>query len=151
VATIEVPDANWNGTETITFTATDPDGGSDGDAASFTVTPVNDDPVVSDIPDETIDEGGTFGLISLDDFVSDAEDSDADIVWTYSGNTDLTVTIDGNRVTTIGVPDEDWNGTETITFTATDLDGASVSDDAAFTVNPVNDAQKRPSYSSLIH
>ncbi len=42
------------------------------------------------------------------------------MTWTYSGNTALTVSIDVNRVATITIPDANWNGAETITFTATD-------------------------------
>lgn len=43
VATITYP-AGWSGSETITFTATDPDDLSDSDAATFTVDPVNPPP-----------------------------------------------------------------------------------------------------------
>ena len=61
------------------------------------------------------------------------------MTWTYSGNTDLTVSI-VNRVATIGIPNADWNGAETITFKATDP-GALWDDDAAvFTVTAENDA-----------
>ncbi|MBN2273769.1 MAG: T9SS type A sorting domain-containing protein, partial [Bacteroidales bacterium] len=78
----------------------------------------------------------TFATISLDDYVEDIETTDASIVWTFSGNTDLNVSID-DRVATIGIPDENWNGSETITFTATDDDASplSASDDATFTVS----------------
>ena len=100
-------------------------------------------PVVTDIPDETIAEGGTFGTISLNDYVSDIETADADIDWTYTGDSNLTVSIT-SQVATITAP-TDWNGSETITFTATDTgdgsDGAeSDSDNATFIVTPVNDA-----------
>ena len=57
VATITIPSVDWNGAETITFKATDPGRLFDDDAAMFTVTAVNDPPVVSDIPDQTIAEG----------------------------------------------------------------------------------------------
>ncbi len=142
VCTVSVPDSEWNGSETITFTATDPGGLSDSDPATFTVNPVNDPPVVSDIPDQTIDEGQSFTQIVLDDYVSDPDNADSEMTWTYSGNTDLIVSIDENRVATISTPDSNWNGAETITFTATDPGGLSDSDTARFTVNPVNDAPK---------
>ncbi len=140
VATIIIPDANWNGSETITFRATDPGALWDDDAAVFTVTAGNDPPVVADIPDQTIDEGQTFTTINLDDYVSDLDNADSEITWTTSGETDLTVTIDGSRVATINIPNADWTGSETITFTATDPGLLTDSDPATFTVNNLNDA-----------
>ncbi|NOX87930.1 MAG: S8 family serine peptidase [Calditrichaeota bacterium] len=140
IATISVPDENWNGQETLTFTATDPGGLSDSDTATFKVTPVNDAPVVSDIPDQTVSEGESFNSFDLDDYVSDVDNTDAEIIWTYSGNTDLIVQIDDQtHVTTVSAPNEDWNGSETITFTATDPGGLSDQDPATFTVTAVND------------
>ena len=139
VATITIPNVNWNGSETITFRATDPGSLSNSDAAVFTVTAVNDPPVVTDIPNQTIAEGASFATINLDNYVSDIDDADNQITWTYSGNTNLSVTIT-NRVATITVPGADWNGSETITFRASDDDGASATDPATFTVTPVNDA-----------
>ncbi len=140
VATITAPNGEWNGSETITFTATDPSNASDSDQATFTITPVNDSPIVSDIPNQTINEGGSFATIALDDFVSDSDNSDSEITWSYSGNTELTVAIDGNRVATISTPNNSWAGSETITFTATDPSNASDSDQATFTVSSVNDS-----------
>ena len=136
VATISIPNTEWNGSETITFTATDPQGAADSNDAVFTVTNVNDDPVVSNIADQTIEGGSSFTPIQLDDFVTDIDNYDSEIIWSYSGNSGLVVDIDGNRVATISIPNTQWNGSETITFTATDPQGAADSNDAVFTVNP---------------
>ena len=136
IATVSVPNGDWNGSETITFTAEDPGLLSDSDSASFTVTAVNDAPVVADIPAQTIAEGESFATINLDDYVSDADNTAIDISWSYSGNTDLTVSIT-DRVATVCVPSGDWNGSETITFTATDPGSLFDSDDAIFTVTPL--------------
>jgi photosystem II stability/assembly factor-like uncharacterized protein len=138
VATIGIPNPDWSGSETITFTATDPGPLSDSDAATFTVNAVNDAPVVSGIPDQTIDEGDTFATIILDNYVADVDNADSEMVWSYSGNTELTVSI-VDRVASIGIPDVDWNGSETITFEASDGEYTD-SDGATFTVNAVNDA-----------
>src|SRR5690606_11585508 len=113
---------------------------SDSDPATFTVTAVNDAPVVSDISDQSIAEGSAFATINLDDYVTDIDNTDAQITWTYSGNTELTVSIDVNRVATITIPTSDWNGSETITFTATDPGLLTDSDPATFTVTAVKDA-----------
>ncbi len=137
VATVTVPNADWNGSETITFTATDPDMLSDSDAATFTVNAVNDPPVVSGIPDQTINEGESFATVDLDDYVSDPDNDASEMTWEATGQVELSVSIN-NRVATIGVPSDTWNGSETITFTATDPGGLSDSDAATFTVNAVN-------------
>ena len=136
VATIIAP-AAWAGTETLTFRATDPDALFAEDAATFTVRAANQAPVVSDIPDQTIDEGAAFAQISLDDYVADPDNADAELIWTYSGNTALQVTIT-NRVASISAPDSNWNGSETITFRATDPEGLFSEDAAVFVVNAVN-------------
>ncbi|MGC9470241.1 MAG: hypothetical protein ACP5D1_01730, partial [Bacteroidales bacterium] len=73
-----------------------PDDGKDGpgtEAYSEYVGPINGPPVVGDIPDQTIAEGSSFVAITLDDYVADVETSDANILWSYAGNTELTVTI----------------------------------------------------------
>ncbi|MBN2239260.1 MAG: choice-of-anchor L domain-containing protein, partial [Dehalococcoidales bacterium] len=139
IATISAPNPDWYGSETVTFIATDPGELSDNDTATFSITSLNDPPVVSDIPDQTIDEGNTFTAISLDNFVDDVDNIDSDISWEYSGNSELSVSIT-DRIATISIPYADWNGSETVIFTATDPDQLSDNDTAVFTVNPVNDA-----------
>ena len=96
-------------------------------------------PVVTDIPNQTISEGSSFATINLDGYVSDADNTDAEMTWTYSGNTDLTVNISGSRVATISTPNANWFGAETITFKASDPNGNFDDDPATFTVNNVND------------
>ena len=100
---------------------------------------MNDAPVVTDIPNQSITEGSSFVTISLDNYVSDVDNTDSEITWTYSGNTQLGVSITA-RVATITVPNSDWNGSETITFRATDPGSLWDDDGATFTVTGVNDA-----------
>ena len=95
-------------------------------------------PVVSGIPDQTIPEGTSFTTINLDDYVTDADNTDDELTWSYSGNASLTVSI-VDRVATITVPDADWNGTEVITFRATDPSIHWGEDAANFEVSGVND------------
>ena len=60
-----------DGSETLSdsFTYYANDGISNSNIATVTITinPINDAPVVSDIPDQTIDEGSSFISIILDD------------------------------------------------------------------------------------
>jgi hypothetical protein len=139
IATIVIPNSDWYGVETITFIATDPGDSSGSDPATFTVTNINDPPVVHDIPDQTLPEGSSFATFDLDDYVTDIDDPDAQIDWDYSGNSALSVFIDGGHVVTIDAPDPDWYGAETITFTATDTSGEFASDAATFELTAVND------------
>jgi|GEM_PF-3822625 len=97
----------------------------------------NNMPVVGDIPNQNIFEGASFAQIDLDSYVFDFEDPDEDIIWTYAGDTDISVSIDAGRVATISYP-AGWIGAETITFTATDTDGLADSDYATFTVEVDN-------------
>lgn len=139
VATITTPNVNWFGSETIIFQVQDPGGLSDLDTVVFTVTNVNDPPVISSIPDQTIQEGSTFNTITLDNYVTDIDNPDNQITWTASGQSQLNVSINTSRVAQITVPNVNWFGSETITFKATDPSGASSQTQVDFTVNNVND------------
>ena len=80
---------------------------------------VNDAPVVNITADISFDEGGS-DAIDLDDYVTDPDNTPADMTWTYSGNTNVSVAIDPiTHIATFTVP-ADWNSSEIITFTARD-------------------------------
>jgi hypothetical protein len=132
VATITLPHADWFGSEVITFRATAPGGLYGEDAVTFTVTPVNDAPVmVEDIPDQwVIQHGAAFTPIELDRFISDVDNRVDEINWSVEGDTNLEVTII-DRVATITQREADWSGSETITFRGTDPEGL-------FAEHPVN-------------
>jgi len=138
VANVAVVNSEWSGNETITFTATDPGGLSDNTATIFTVRPINDPPVVTQIPNQTIAEGGNFNSINLDEYVTDPDNSDSEITWTATGQTQLIVTIN-QRIASIQTPNSNWNGSENVTFKATDPAGLFDSKVVTFKVNPVND------------
>jgi hypothetical protein len=122
----------WTGSETITFRATDPAGHFDSEEVTFTANPP-EAPVVTDIPDQTIKNGQNFAPIHLDDYVYNNAPGigDEDITWTTSGGSNISVSIDSNRVAHITYP-QGWTGSETITFTATL--NPSASNPATFTV-----------------
>ena len=156
VVTIETPDKYWNGSEDLTFAATDTKGAVGSETANFTVESVNNPPSVSQIPDQTVDEGKQFSKINLDNFVADPDHPKDQILWEFDiqpvgkdqADGDLNVEIDPKRVATIVIPDPHWYGTAKIKFTATDGEYASDSKTATFTVKPINDPpvlQKIPS------
>ena len=90
-------------------------------------------PVVSNIPDQTIDTDESFANINLDNYVDDPDNNPDQIDWILSGASDLTVNIDSNRVATVTFP-SGWSGSDTITFIARDPDKNFGSDPATFTV-----------------
>ena len=132
-------DENWFGSEEITFTVTDPDNLSDSDTIIVTVTPVNDPPVVEGIPDVTFPEDGSDSSIDLDDYVTDVDNTPDEMTWTFSGNTHIHVEIDPVSHVVTFTADENWYGSEEITFTATDPGGLSDSDTIIVTVTSVLD------------
>jgi len=146
-ANIAVPDTNWNGSESITFKVTDPEGASAETMASFMVNSINDLPVLGDIADQTIDEGKKFVAIKLDDLVTDGDHKDADLSWDFQvkhigkepAEGSLMVNMDDKRVAYIAIPDTNWNGAAAITFTVSDPDGGKASKTATFKVNSIND------------
>lgn len=147
VATIEIPNEYWNGSEDITFTATDTKGATGSETVNFNVESVNDPPVVKQIPDQTIDEGKTFTKIKLDDYVTDPDHPKNQILWEFDitpigtdqAEGDLNVEIDPDRVASVIIPDANWYGSVSIKFTATDGEYASDYKTATFIVNSVND------------
>ncbi|MBN1145303.1 MAG: tandem-95 repeat protein [Bacteroidales bacterium] len=130
-AVVIVPDENWYGSELITFTVSDGTF-SDSDEATFMVTPVNDLPVLADIPNFTIEKGETFAPVPLDDYVTDVDNSKSELTWEYDGNEELSVDIDEVHYAYVEVP-ENWIGNEAITFSVSDGQ-AEVGDLSVFTV-----------------
>ena len=132
------PNANYYGTDSFTYKSFDGSLYSTG-AATVTIT-VNARPVITPtIPAQVTNEGGSF-TINLDSYVSDPDNTDAQLMWAYAGNASLGVTIDSlTHVATITPPDVNWNGAELIMFIVTDPGGFSASQNVNFIVNAVND------------
>ncbi|MBE4455470.1 tandem-95 repeat protein [Vibrio parahaemolyticus] len=131
------PAENFNGDAEITYTVTD---GALTDQATVkvTVNAVNDTPVVeSNIADQTLAEDFTPYTIDLNTAFSDVDNVDGELTFSVSGNSNIQVAI-VNGIATI-TPTADWNGSEILTFTATDPSGESISQTVNFTVAPVAD------------
>ncbi|EPT8507852.1 tandem-95 repeat protein [Vibrio parahaemolyticus] len=131
------PAENFNGDAEITYTLTD---GALTDQATVkvTVNAVNDTPVVeSNIADQALAEDFTPYTIDLNTAFSDVDKVDGELTFSVSGNSNIQVAI-VNGIATI-TPTADWNGSETLTFTATDPSGESISQTVNFTVAPVAD------------
>lgn len=137
------------------FTAEDPDGihlnsNGYGKMAALWYSSItsyyNTPPVITPIPDQSINEHESFSVINLDSYVYDLENTDAELTWTttHLSTNNLAVSIDGNRQATITPLDPGWSGSESIIFTVTDqgVNGGfqqSDSDTVTFSISAVND------------
>ena len=131
------------GTEFIEIIASDPfDAESTQPYILYITADPNDfPPEITGIPDLFVDEGSNFPIFDLDDYVI-VSDGD-EVVWEFEGNQELIVSMNEFNLVSIEPPHENWNGSETVTFTVTDANTIVHFWDygeATFTVNPVNDA-----------
>ncbi len=137
VATITYPNG-FIGSETITFTAADPQGAFDSDTATFTVNEApNEPPVISGIPDQTINDGDSFTDITLDNYVTDPDNAASELTWTaneLSNSAGVVVSISPSRVASITYAS---TGSATYEFVVQDPDGAMDADTVTFTINQV--------------
>ncbi|MFH4658502.1 tandem-95 repeat protein, partial [Vibrio diabolicus] len=107
------------------------------DSDSLVVNRVNDAPTVDNvITDQVLSEDFDAYTIDLNEVF---KDSDSSLEFSVSGNNNIQISI-VNGVATI-TPTADWNGKETITFTAKNPSGESVSQTVNFTVAPVADIE----------
>ncbi|MCF0224667.1 MAG: tandem-95 repeat protein, partial [Fibrobacter sp.] len=140
VANIEIPNTYWNGTAVVTFTCTDPDGASIKQDVTLSVKSINDVPVFTKIPDQTIEEKNEFNSINLDEFLSDADHDISKLKVEITGNKDIKVNYNQKtREVSFKTPNELWNGSETLTFAATDPEGGVAKTQMKLTVKSIND------------
>ncbi|MEQ8842584.1 MAG: Ig-like domain-containing protein [Acidimicrobiales bacterium] len=140
------PRADAHGTATITVTAADNGGTSNGGidrsdpvTALISVTSANDAPIAND-DSTTIAEDAPFGLLNV---LANDTDSDLDFLsvsgYDASGIEYGTLTLQSGGVFRF-VPGADWNGVITFSYTVTDGAGGSDSAVGRFTVTPGPDA-----------
>ncbi|WP_370271369.1 Ig-like domain-containing protein, partial [Pseudooceanicola nitratireducens] len=134
---VYTPDADFNGTDTVTYTVTDSEGNTDTATVTITVNPVNDAPVANDDAVNTPeDQPVTFDPLAND---TDVDGDELSIVGTpvSANGGEVVVNPDGTVTYT---PPTDFNGTDTITYTVTDPDGLTDTATITVTVGPVADA-----------
>ncbi len=132
------PDPDFNGTDSFTYTASDGNGGTDTPTVTVTVNPVNDAPVGADDA-YSVDEDNTLTVAARGVLGNDIDvDGDALTAVKLSdpGNGALTLGDDGSCTYT---PDVNFNGTDSFTYCASDVELESDPCTVTITVNPVND------------
>jgi VCBS repeat-containing protein len=138
------PDANFFGNASFDYTISDGAGGSDTGTVAVAVSSVNDDPTISDIADQTIDEDGDTGALSFT--ITDVETAAGDLAVSASSsdtslvpNANIAFGGSGTNRTVTVTPAANKNGAAMITVTVEDADGATADQTFTITVTPVND------------
>ena len=129
-----VPDPGFSGSETLTYTISDGNGGTDSASLSITINMVNDPPVANnDSASTNEDTSTTISVLSND------TDGDGDTlsIQSVSNPPNGTASILGNQVQY--TPDANFNGNDSFTYTASDGNGGTDSATVNVTVNSVND------------
>ena len=132
-----IPTLNFNGTEVITYTASD---GSLDTTGTFTitVTPVNDAPVAVD-DTATVSEDSELSSFNV---IANDTDVELDVLTlttvATSGTGTVAVNVDNKSVNY--TPAANFNGTEVITYTVSDGTDTDATGTLTITVTPVNDA-----------
>ncbi|MEZ4628049.1 MAG: Ig-like domain-containing protein, partial [Eubacteriales bacterium] len=121
------PNANYNGTDEITYTVTDSYGKTDAGLLSITVYPVNDAPIAVDDEKTMMEDTELLGSVLANDY--DVDTDAALYILSVSNGTHGTATTDGESV--IYTPDENYNGTDTLTYVLTD---GLLTDEASITI-----------------
>ena len=135
------PVANWFGTSDVTICATDPQGGWDEDVFRITVNAVNDPPVITALPDRTLNEDATLNnTIDLWAYTTDPEIPASALTYTiqYSEMPDGAVTVDSNRYIDI-TPPANLFGQFYVVVRAWDFEGGHGDDTFKVTINSVPD------------
>ena len=128
------PKADFNGTDTITYTISDGNGGFSTAVVIVTVNAVNDPPVaVNDVARTNEDTPVTVAVLAND------TDPDGDpLTVTAASAPNGTVVVNPNGTITY-TPRANFNGTDTITYTISDGKGGTSTATVTVTVDPVND------------
>ena len=126
------------GTHNVVLTVTDAGGLTDTQSFTITVSNTNDAPTVANaIPDQVATEDMAFSFTFAANTFNDVDVGDS---LTYTSDATGWLSFDPVTRTFSGTPLNADVGTTTVTVTATDGSGASVSDTFDIVVNNVNDA-----------
>ncbi len=128
------PDANFNGTDTFTYYANDGISDSNIATVTMTVSAEDDDPNTQNAAATTDEDVAVELQLTAEEY-----DGDSYSFGIISQPTNGSVSLDGVNATY--TPNQDYNGTDSFTFEATDDTGRMMNvGTATITINPVNDA-----------
>ncbi|MCK5827449.1 tandem-95 repeat protein, partial [Candidatus Bipolaricaulota bacterium] len=129
------PDLDFNGVDSFTYTLSDGNGGTATATVTMTVTPVNDPPVAENDSALTDEESPVSISVLLNDL-----DPDGDNLFIEEVSQPAHGTAQNLGTTITYAPDEDFNGTDSLTYRISDGQGGSDTATVTITVLPINDA-----------
>ena len=131
------PGVDTDTTLVFRLTVTDNDGATASDDVSVTVQPVppvNQPPIADAGPDQTVDAGSVVMLIGSG---SDSDGSIASVQWNQAEGASVSLSVQDQLLSSFLAPEVGAATTLSFRLTVTDDDGATASDDASVTVQPV--------------
>lgn len=136
-------DKFWYGTDTLKFIAAVNDAHKVLLQALILVKPFFNPPELANIPDQIIREGKKFSSINLNRYVLNNEENHK-ITWSCNGSNHIKIHIDSTGIAAISLPNEDWKGSDTVTFTATNSNNYSTSVMAVFKMESISLFARQP-------
>jgi hypothetical protein len=128
------PNANFNGTDSFTYTVSDGNGGTSTATVNLTINPVNDDPVAADDTVATDED-----VSVLIDVLANDTDIDGDTLSVASVTQPANGLLVNNGTSVTYIPNPNFNGTDSFTYVASDGNGGTSTATVNLTINPVND------------
>ncbi len=130
------PAANFNGSDKFTYRVSDLDGATATATVTISVAPVNDAPVaVADAATVLEDRTVTVPVLAND------VDVDGDVLLTAAASDGANGTVELRPDGTVAyTPDDDFNGTDSFSYTVTDGNGRSDTGLVSVVIIPANDA-----------
>ena len=125
------PNADFNGSDSFEYTLSDGNGGTATATVTINITPVNDAPIISGIPDTTVDEDSAYS------FTPAASDVDGDALTFSITNQPSWASFNTNTGALTGTPTNDDVGDDTGIVISVD-DGAGPVALASFDIEVVN-------------
>lgn len=147
-ATVNTPNPDWNGTETITFIVTDEGGKSDTTYGTFTVLGDNQPPVAVNDTSSTIEDSSTTINVTHND--SDPDSAETVYLDRILETFNATVTIKNDSMVTYA-PAENFFGRDSFSYVITDGNGGRDTAWVFVDVSAVNDAPEIVNLPELIN
>ena len=147
------PNANFNGTETITYQLCDTNGDCSTSTLTITVTPVNDRPVIADVPKTGIEDSDiTFVPADFTSKFTDIDGNSLTQIQVINLPANGTLKLNGvsviaravistaNLVNLTFTPNTNWNGSTSFDWNGYDGTAyAAIPEQVNLTITPVND------------